>query len=151
MAAYYLGDFPRPKTERVKYLLNWMTMAPDLTKKIPLLSEPYDLPNLSTRDLLKAFNRLKKLATDHKEKEMADLNIRLQQGKSANNPKEGVIAQVPDNNETLESNDKQVRNPSTTTTLGDVLVLARTPPTLLPQQRYIKTLKTKATQQKNLA
>ena len=81
MTAYYLGDFPRPKTERVKYLLNWMTKAPDLTNKIPLLSEPYDLPNISTRDLLKAYNRLKQLATDHNEKEIADLNIRFQQGK----------------------------------------------------------------------
>ena len=117
MATYYLSDFPRSKTERVKYLLNWMTMSLDLTKKTPLLSESYDLPNLSTRDLLKAFNRLMKLVTDRNEKEVTGLNIRLQQGKNANNPNEDTIAQVPDNNERLQSNNKQVRNLSTTTTL----------------------------------
>lgn len=69
-----------------------MTKAPDLTNKIPLLSEPYDLPNISTRDLLKAYNRLKQLATDHNDKEMVDLSIRLQQGKNANNTNEDAIA-----------------------------------------------------------
>ena len=94
-----------------------MIIAPDLTKKIPLLSNPYNLPNLPTRDLLKAFNRFKKLATDHNEKEMADLNIRFQSDKNANNSNEDAIAQVPDNNETLQSNDKQVCNLSTTITI----------------------------------
>lgn len=91
--------------------------APDLTKNIPVISDTYELPKRYTRDLLKVFHRLKQLATDHDEKEMTDLYIRLQQGENANNTNGDAIAQVSDDSETLRSNDKQVCNPSTTTRL----------------------------------
>ena len=60
MTLYHLGAFSNLKSDRVKCLINWMALTPEITKKIPTLSDAFQLNKRSQKDLFKAFKSFKK-------------------------------------------------------------------------------------------